>query len=770
MTDTVGTSGPASTSQVSDPAAANQRPRAGTGTVALFAATSFLGSLLLFLVEPMVAKMLLPLLGGSPAVWNTAMVFFQAALLSGYALAHLMISRLGIRRQSLVQMMLFCLPLLVMPVAVPSGWRPPPDAEPALWTLLALTVMVGAPFLMLSTASPTIQRWFADTDHPQAGDPYFLYAAGNVGSFVGLLAYPFVLEPRLTLDEQSWLWSGLYACFVVLAGCCTVALRRHPATTPARSSKTAGAEAATPSALQTPVRIDNRTRGRWIYLAAIPSALLLGVTRHISSDIAAIPLLWVVPLSLYLITFVVAFGRSGPRTLEVAARGFRLLVVPVALTFLGLISSLWVNAALHLLAFFFAALVAHGRLAAERPAPEKLTEFYLLLSLGGMIGGVVTALVAPVVFSAVLEYPIAIVLAITILPPAAPATGLVVPWRKRMLTLRTVVLSAAFVALTAAAVTVRSAGTQQALQLGLLIAATGLAGAYALARSPHSFAAAVGFLLFVATAVPAYPTVYQSRTFFGVHRVYQDPDGRHVLLNGTTVHAMEAYRAGEAGVPLAYFHPSGPMGQFFDALAAENRPRTMAIIGLGAGAIAAYGEPGDRITYYEIDPEVVRIAEDPNLFSFVTHSAATVDYVIGDGRLNLAAASKRYDIVMVDAFSSDSVPLHLLTREAMAIYLDRLAEGGVIVFNISNRYFDFVPVLGKLASEFGLTGIVQRDHAISPELAAEGKFASTFALLARNRDDLRSLKDDPRWEPIGDGGNLRLWTDSYTDLLGVLAL
>ncbi len=743
------------------------RPHAGAPTVVLFAATSFLGSMLLFLVQPMVAKMLLPLLGGSPAVWNTAMVFFQAALLAGYGLAHLSLTRLGLRRQPIVQMALFCLPVLVLPVAVPDGWHPPTGVEPALWTLLALTLMVGAPFLMLSTASPTIQRWFAGTNHPQADDPYFLYAAGNVGSFVGLLAYPFVLEPRLTLDEQSWLWAGLYVSFVVLSGCCALALRKHPAGT-VRPPGTASSEGTVTTPLRT--TIDNRTRLRWVYFAAVPSALLLGVTRHVSSDVAAVPLLWVIPLSLYLITFVVAFGRSGPRTLDVAARGFRLLVVPVALTFLGLISSLWVNAALHLLTFFFAALVAHGRLAAERPAPQKLTEFYLLLSLGGMIGGIVTALVAPVVFTTVLEYPVAMVLAITILPWSAAAPSSAEPGWRRFATPRTIALGAAFAGLTIAAIAVRSAGTQTALQLGLLIAASALAGAYALARSPYAFAAAVGFLLLVATASPAYPTVYQSRTFFGVHRVYQDTEGRHVLLNGTTVHAMEDYRHGEAGVPLAYFHPTGPVGQFFATFADDPRPRPMAIIGLGAGAIAAYGRPGDRITYFEIDPEVVRIAQDPELFSFVHRSPATVDYVMGDGRLNLERAAEQYEILVIDAFSSDSVPLHLLTKEAMAIYLDRLAPGGVILVNISNRYFDFVPVLGKLANEYGLSGVVQRDHWIPPELAAEGKFASTFALLARTNEDLGPLADDPRWEPIGDGGDLRLWTDSYTDLLGVLAL
>ncbi len=765
--------------------------RAGRPALVLYVLTSFLGSFLLFVIEPMAAKMLLPQLGGSPAVWNTAMVFFQAALLLGYAFAHVTLSRLGLRRQPWLQVVLIAAPLLVLPIALPAGWSPPPGANPAPWTLLALTVMVGAPFFMLSTASPTSQRWFSGTSHPHAADPYFLYAAGNVGSLLGLLAYPLVIEPRLGLADQSRAWAAVYVLWVLCTVACALVLRRRrptaePVTAAAAAVATAPdtltaaaesehprtdpGEAAppTPSAADRP--IDWRRRVRWVYWAAVPSALLLGVTRHISSDIAAIPLLWVVPLSLYLLTFIVAFGRRPEGTVRVANRAFRLLVVPIALGFLGLISSIWLNLALHLTVFLAATMVAHGRLAADRPDARRLTEFYLWMSTGGVVGGILTALVAPVIFNTVLEYPLALVLAISILPRE---DGVVVhgDLRQRLraaCTVRNILLAASFVLLTVIAIVVRGTGTQDSLVLAIVISAIGVGGAYVVVKSPTAFALAIGFLLIVAIEFPSNPTSYQSRSFFGVHRVYADTDGRHVLLNGTTVHAMETWDGPNAHAPQAYFHRSGPMGQYFGTFRTDPTPKRIGIIGLGAGVIAAYAKPGDHITYYEIDPEVIRIATDPSLFTFVPESKATIDYSLGDGRLNLAASNQTYDILMIDAFSSDSIPLHLLTTQAIELYKRHLRPGGVMVFNISNRYFDLQPVLARLAQAQGLVGVIQDDKGLTDAQVAEGKFASTFALLAVQHDDLGPAGTDPRWVPIDDGREVALWTDDFTDLLTVL--
>lgn len=794
--------------------------QAGRGTLLVFTLASFLGAALLFLIEPMVTKMLLPLLGGTPAVWNTAMVFFQAALLGGYLFAHVTISGMGTRRQPIVQIIGLAVPLLLLPVAVPSGWRPPVGSSPAAWTLLALTVMVGAPFLMLSTTGPTLQRWFSATTHPHAPDPYFLYAAGNIGSLLALIAYPLVIEPNLSLTQQSRAWTVLYLLFAVLTLLCALLLRRArlgpvpdaaspgadvpartaavarrrgsdgPAARPALSVADAGRS---PSAAP----ITARTRLRWIYLAAIPSALMLGVTRHIGTDVASMPLLWVIPLSLYLITFIVAFGRRSSVPARISARALKLLVIPLALSFYGLVGSLWLALALHLSVFFAAAMVAHGRLATERPTPERLTEFYLLLSVGGVVGGIVTALIAPVVFNSVLEYPIAIVLALTVLPASAfapsarrrsaapdvrrpdilrrdedeaPASGGPAQvGAHRFVSPRAVALGLAVVVVAVAAVAIRSSGTQQSLTISILVAAAGGAAAYMLVRTPLGYAGAVGTLLLAALVVPANPTLHEQRTFFGVHRVYEDltNDRRHVLLNGTTVHGMEDFVGPHAGQPTTYYHPTGPIGQYFEQRRADPRPAKVGLIGLGSGALAAYGRPGDHLTYYEIDDAVIDIAERPNLFTFVADSAATIDFKLGDGRLELENATEaRYDVLVIDAFSGDAIPVHLITNEAMALYERRTSAHGVIAFHISNRYFDFAPVLARLAEAQGLTAYIQDDPATDAQ-AAEGKLEATWVLLARSPADLGPLAQDPRWSRLGPAPTAPLWTDDYSDLLHV---
>ena len=739
----------------------------------LFVTATFLGATLLFLVEPMVTKMLLPLLGGTPAVWNTAMVFFQAALLGGYAFAHISLTRLGTKRQPVVQVFFLLAPLFLLPIAVPAGWHPPTEGSPAAWTLLALAVMVGAPFFMLSTAGPTLQRWFSATTHPRAHDPYFLYAAGNIGSLLALIGYPIVIEPTLSLTAQSRIWSALYLAFVLCCAACAVVLRRqHAADVP---------DAEVAARAPAPTTITNRTRLRWIYLAAIPSALMLGVTRHIATDVASMPLLWVIPLSLYLVTFIVAFGRRPGTPVRISGRILKLLVVPLAVSFFGLVASLWLVFALHLTVFFCAAMVAHGRLSAERPEPAKLTEFYLLLSTGGMVGGILTALVAPVVFTTVVEYPLAIVLALTVLPftafdsssagtdaSSSPLSRPLLTVAGRAITVRTVLLGLPVVALAIASVVIRGWGTQSSLTLSIIIGGIVAAGAFALARTPITYAMSIAVLLLVAVLVPAHPTAYGARTFFGVHRVYEDATAttRHVLLNGTTVHGMEDYTGANAFQPTTYYHRTGPIGQFFEQRQTSTGPQQIALVGLGSGALAAYGRAGDRFTYYEIDQAVIDIARNRDLFTFVPDSKAAIDFKLGDGRLELEATDQRYDVMVVDAFSGDAIPVHLITNEALALYTQRITDHGIIAFHISNRYFDFAPVLERLAHEQGLVGYLQ-DNPPTPAEEEQGKLDATWVLLARSPADLGALATDTRWTRMGDGADAPLWTDTYSDLLHV---
>ncbi|MEP7059683.1 MAG: fused MFS/spermidine synthase [Actinomycetota bacterium] len=732
---------------------------AGRIMVAAFTATTFLAAFLLFLVEPMVTKMLLPLLGGAPAAWNTAMVFFQLMLLGGYAFAFASMRWLSARTQAAVQLAALALPLLLLPVAVPGGWVAPTDRSPVWWTLLVLVPMVGAPFFMLASMGPTLQRWFSRTSHPRAHDPYFLYAAGNAGSLLGLLAYPFVFEAVMPLSDQGHLWTGLYVLLLLSAVACVTLERRR------RSPAGAGPEPRKSPADSEPA-IAWRRRRRWVFLAFIPSTLMLGVTRHLASDVASFPLLWVAPLAIYLITFIVAFGRESPGVVTVSARVLRLMVVPLTLGFFAFIPSLWIELPLQLIPFAAAALIAHGRLAADRPGPARLTEFFLWLSVGGVLGGIFASLVAPLIFTTVLEYPIAVVLALLVMP--GWSAGLA-PAGARWPAPRTIALGAAAATIAVAAVLVRHGGSAQDLRLSMVIAGIGLAGAYLVARTPAGYAAAVGAVMLLVFIVPGEPTLFSERTFFGIHRVYSTGSS-HILLNGTTVHGIQDLDASGVLVdtPEAYYAESGPFGRLFATLA-DRPPMRIGVIGAGAGELAAYGRPADAMTFYEIDDAVVRVATNPSLFSYVHDASASVRFVVGDGRLSLQRDSAaRYNLLVLDAFSSDAIPTHLLTDQAVQLYERRLTAHGLIACNVSNRFFDLQPILGRAAAEEHLTGVILADTAVTPAEAAAGKLSSTWIVLARSGADLGALASDPAWQPLGDGAGAPLWTDGFTNLLGTL--
>lgn len=717
---------------------------AGRGLVVLFTVASFVGSTLLFLVQPLVAKLLTPLLGGTPDVWNTAMVFFQATLLLGYGVAHL-----GARwlrgRQIPVQVIVVAVPLLALPLAVPAGWRLPDGTAPALWTLVVLAVTVGLPFLALSTASPTFQRWFSLSGHRHAADPYFLYAAGNVGSLLALLAYPLLLEPRLSTTDQSRLWSVGYLSFVLLTGTCAWALRRRPDAVAALAIAEAGPSSAP---------LAPRLRLRLVAFAFVPSLLLLGVTRHLSTDIASIPLLWVVPLALYLLSFVLAFGRSPTRLIDLSGRTVALLAVPLAASFAASFDSVWLVLVPHLVFFLAATTLAHARLAELRPPADRLTEFYLWISLGGVLGGIAGALVAPAVFTSILEYPLALGLVVAMRPATSAA--------RRHLDARGIAIAGALViGLGLAWRATGAAATPEAARMPVLFLALVGAGAYVALRSPRTFALAIGGVLLVAGLAEPNPTLDAERTFFGVHRVFEDDQGRHVLANGTTTHGMQD--PADPATPLGYYHPDGPIGDVFTS-GVDAPARDVAVVGLGSGALAAYGRPGDTFTYYEIDPAVARIASDQAYFSYLADSAADTDIVLGDGRLSLERTEDLYDIVVLDAFSSDAIPIHLLTAEAVQDYLAHLRAGGVLAVHISNRYFDLAPVVSRLADAFGLSAVGRLD-APPPDQVDAGHWSSTWVALAADPAALSGLDPDDGWGalPAPEG---RLWTDDYSDLLG----
>lgn len=604
-----------------------------------------------------------------------------------------------------------------------------------LWVLAVLALTVGLPFFVLSTSSPTLQRWFAATGHPSAKDPYFLYAAGNAGSVLALVSYPVLVEPLLSLGTQAKVWGGLYVVFVGVSIGAAWMAHRYRTVDSAES-----AVSASPA-------IAGRRRGRWLLWSFVPSALMLGVTRHLATDVASVPLLWVIPLLLYLTTFIIAFGKTSRTHSAWTGTMVRYGAIPLVLSFV--LPGWAMEMAIHLSWFFFAALLGHSRLAEDRPPPDRLTEFYLWISVGGVAGGMFAALIAPLVFSTVLEYPIAIALAFLLIGSNS----------KRLIDVPAAVSVSVVALLLGMAWLAR---TQSLRTLAAVLVAIGLANAAAALRKPGHLAGVVGLSLLIvfATIAPS-GVVAQERSFFGVYRVQDVAGGTRQLSSGTTNHGTQRSVEGRlVAEPTSYYLAEGPVGQI---LSAKQERDTVAVLGLGVGGLAAQARPGEHWTFVEIDPLVVDIATNTEYFTYLSSAPADVDLVIGDGRLALADLQSDFDLVIVDAFNSDAIPIHLVTIEAIESYFDKLEAGGVLAIHISNRHFALAPVLGRAATELDLHARQQFFHP-STEERDRGGLASHWVVVARDPGSLAGLDD--RWESLPTDGPL--WTDDYSDILRVL--
>jgi MFS family permease len=721
----------------------------------LYTITLFFCSALLFLVEPMVAKMILPTFGGSPAVWNASMMFFQAVLLLGYLYAHLSTRFLGPRRQALMHLVLMLAAFLVLPIAIPN-WTPEGSKNPTLLLLALLAVGVGLPFFILSAGAPLIQKWFADTDDPDARDPYFLYRASNLGSLIGLLGYPLIYERDLTLKEQNQFWFFAYIGLVFLIGAAVALLWRSP------KPVVQPEETAEPDPGVTwPMRL------KWIALSAVPSSLMLGVTMYLTTNLTPIPLLWVVPLALYLITFVIAFSKKPWLSGSLLARILPLIVTPMLVAIVLESADFFVELSIaHLVMFFVAALMCHTLLAGSRPHPKHLTEFYLWISVGGMLGGVFNALLAPVVFSTVAEYPIAIIAACLLRPKRTPAPSrshwdFTYPLLVGLLTLALILV---FMALNWGPSRERTLIT-----VGLPAILAFVAVDY---RVRYGLSIAALLLVAGITHVNAPGTVLLTeRSFFGVHRVLDQGDGKRRYVHGNTTHGLQDLTPGEDTVPLTYYYPTGPIGQVFETFKGPKAKKEVALVGLGIGSLSAYGEPGQQYTFFEIDPDVLWIARDSGMFTYLQRSKAQIRYVLGDARLMMAKEpDHRFGLIVLDAFSSDSIPVHLLTTEALAMYVDKLAPGGIISFHISNRYLNLRGVLANAAAEQGLKFLC-RDDSNSDQWPADelrvGKSPSRWVVMARKDADFGPLRDDPEWHEFYRAKEAPTWTDDYSNILSV---
>lgn len=730
----------------------------------LFAAAIFGSAVLLFVVQPLAGKILLPVLGGSPTVWSTCLVFFQTVLLVGYLYAHAVSTWVPRPWQGLVHLGVLIAASITLPLSIEIG--APGEADPRWWTLRALAGTVGVPLFALSATAPLLQRWFSRTDDPSAGDPYFLYGTSNAGSLLGLLAYPFV-EPLTARSDQAAIWSvGFWGVAVLIAACGYTGVRRSP---PEAGEARAGSPAA-------PVTMSRRAL--WIALAAVPSALLIGVTQHLATDVVSAPLLWVVPLSLYLVTFIVSFSRRGFGRAQQwgrAAPAAALVVLVLALA--DVRYPIVAVTLIHLAAFAVLAMMCHTRLAEMRPDPSRLTEYFVFVSLGGVLGGAAVALVAPAIFSSVLEYPLAIAAVLLLRPQTADADRLsgtrVGQWAWRAAA--TIMLVAAYWSVSAfdARIAGDAESAQRAIRASFAIPAVLLLVS---ARTALLFAGtAAGLLLAAGVVRTGGDVLHRERTFFGVHQVTSMQDGAwHVLTHGTTTHGIQAVGGRTRLLPTAYYHPSGPFGDVVFTLSPDGRFRDVGVVGLGAGALAGYAGNGTRMDFFEVDEAVIRIADAPQYFTYLTDArarpGATIRTMAVDGRLGIgAAAAGTYDVIVIDAFSSDAIPTHLVTREAVALYASRLKPHGVMAFHVSNRFFDLRPALARIADDGGLVAYARADAQVPAERAAEGMRPSTWVVLARDSSDLGQIAHAaPRWQRLTAPTGARVWTDDYTNVIGAL--
>src|SRR6266849_6308503 len=727
--------------------AARRRPREDpdlTAVLLLYALTLFAGATLLFVMQPMVGKMILPLLGGTPAVWSTCLVFFQAALLGGYAYAHASTTRLRPSRQALLHLIVLAVPLAVLPLAVNPRLLRGGEANPVLDVLTLLSVSVGLPSLEMNATAPLLQQWFTRTGLPAA-----------------LCA--------LTL----W-WKP--------AGATPPAPPQGPDD---------AADAPTEPGPGWPRRL------HWIALAFVPSSLLLGATTYITTDLAAVPLLWVLPLAIYLLTFILAFGR-WPRVLHrvVVAITLPLVLLLIFLMVSALPERIWITVLWHFGLLFVIALACHGALALDRPAPRHLTEFYLLISVGGVLGGLFNALLAPLVFSSLIEYPLVMVLACVLLHAGRGGAGLGLGPGALRAAVSVLLVAALALVLYSESATLRVDFSFLARVLEwssarvgdwldpierplnkLLIYGPPLGLAWLLRRRPLHLGLALAAVLLVAGFVDARNSdqIRQSRSFFGVLRISRDRDekGYTELRHGTTLHGRQSLEPSRRAEPLSYYQRNGPIGQLFVEL--DRRPGAvrMAVIGLGTGTLAAYARPADRVTFYEIDRLVRDVAFDPRYFTYAVDArdrGASLRMELGDARIRLDAVRRdrpeeRYDVILVDAFTSDAIPVHLLTREALRLYFDMLGPRGIIALHISNRYLRLEPVVANLAEDGRYARLLQ--HGDTGDV--RGGVEASWVLLARRPEDFGEMASDSRWTvaTLDPEPRVGTWTDDFHNLLSV---
>jgi hypothetical protein len=729
----------------------------------------FLSAGLVFLIQPMFARLLLPEFGGSPSVWNTCTVFFQTMLLLGYCYTWLSTKWLSPKKQIVVHCSLLLLTLVQLPVGLQFLESDVASTSPALRLLIMLTLSIGGPYFAVSTTTPLLQHWFSGSRHRLASDPYFFYSISNCGSILGLLAYPVVVERLFDLDGQGLTWSVGYGSLVGLTILCGIFTAREVSSgATAASNSNSGKVLRDKGSPPVPKRADrpmtSLRRLRWVVLALVPSAMMLAVTTRITTDVAAVPLLWVLPLVAYLATYINAFARRPLLKFDqLLPILFPALMVAAWMSLAGPGSQL--RAGVEIIIFLICGIVLHGELAADRPSTEYLTEYYFWMSLGGCLGGTLVGMIAPAVFPSYVEFPVILVLA-ALTQQECPAIG-TGRFYKTIRIAATVLLCgtamiACFVHVWASAV----ATTSQFVGFAAL-------GVFFLMNHPRGIALALALVLIPPAILPDTNSLARKRTFFGVHEVTYEEDAEigirvHLLAHGTTIHGEQVVTPQRLrSIPRTYYVPTGPIGEALTLAGAEKASRKVALIGLGSGALMTYSKKGDQFDFFEIDPAVRDIAEDPNLFTYLSCGEGKQRVIIGDGRLKLAEAKEEtYDVIVLDAFGSDSIPIHLLTADALDIFMSRLKSDGTLIIHISNRHLDLEPVPGRYAAERNLPAIASIKAATTELEMAQGQRPTHAIVISKSEELISQLATREGW--YLPRRNASLWTDSYSSILDVL--
>lgn len=733
--------------------------------VILYSITLFFSAFLLFALQPMVGKVLLPFFGGTPGVWNVCLVFFQSMLLGGYIYANRLsrIRKFSFQVLCHLALLIFALFFLRKSIFESVATFQPSIESPIFSLLLLLVVSLAVPFLLLSATSSLLQSWFSESGHARAKDPYFLFVSSNLGSLLALIAYPFFLEPNIRLSNQFQLWkAGYFSLFILIFVCALFRLKNR--------------EIAKAKVNSEREKIIPRKKAHWFILSFIPSSLLIGVTTFLSADVAAFPLLWLIPLVLYLGSFIVAFSQVGiqfskkQNFLLGRATAFLACVVIIGII-LESSQPAKIFLPANLILFFIVAILCHIRLVQIRPASENLTEFYFWISLGGAAGGIFNTMIAPKLFSVVAEYPILILLG-TIF-----RSGSVLPDSEKPNFRRdfgyALLVSMLFIFLSKCISHFEIAPTKLVI---LIVLGIPMILAYRTVKFPQRYALAVG-LLYISSlfffSSRGHHLLYRVRTFYSTLKVETDANNKFTMLfHGSTLHGRQLLDSERHKLPIGYYSKGSPVSEVFQFARKENGNFSkVGIIGLGTGTLAAYGLKGEQWSFYEIDPMVIHLARDSNYFSYLKDSEifSNAQFLEGDARIRLKESeNSKFDLLIFDAFSSDSIPTHLLTAEALSLYQEKLKSGGIMLFHVSSWYFNLAPVLGSVAKNLGMQAFLKAQYLTEEDEEKDGRVSSKWIVVTKDEVLSKKMGTKLGWKALDAKAGF-LWTDDYSNILRALS-